>query len=154
MKLLVMLILSGLFSTSALAFNDAPGTLFYQDQVNQIVNQDVTLKIPSNGQGKVVLKSSGKELSTYYFNSSEKRGRSIFHIAFEQPALLNADLINEGVLYMKGTYMTGNSKSVYYGDMYKVTQINAATLEASFLHDVDSHLKYEHIGGFSFTTDN
>lgn len=126
----------------------APGKVFYLiPQRNEIVKRDMSLSVPSRGEGDVVLiSSSGSETKATDFWTEEANGRKIFYVLFA--AIKNpTDPSSESIsMLFVGTYMRGGNLAAYYGDIYLGETLSTVEM-AKTLNG------FKHIGGFAFKSD-
>lgn len=137
MKKLMLLALFS-FSTAVMA---APvdGEIFYKLPNGELVDRDVTLEVPSRGQGVVTLKGENFEWVTDNFWTERRKGKVIFYAAFQTEFRQF-----RSTMVFKGAYLKGTNELVYYGDFYK----------KSGHGPVDSSLRgFEYGGGFRFDYD-
>ncbi len=139
-------------STSAQASNtEAEGKVFYVAASGEIVKRDVTLEVPSRGQGDIILRNTSRsfESTAHAARSQELNGRVVFTVLFLNPGNMGDDLV------FRGSYMRGSNKAVYFGDMFKKPtgtghSLDIESIERSIL---DHHAGWNHAGGFKFKTD-
>lgn len=127
---------------------EAPGKVFYLiPQRNEIVKREMTIRVPSRGEGEVALiTSSGKEIKTKKYWTRKKLGRTIFYAYFK--GLRNPTDRNSPATSMlfRGSYIRGSNMAVYYGDIY----LGGLGLK-------DEQIKkmkfFRHAGGFAFKSE-
>ncbi|MAW07536.1 MAG: hypothetical protein CME61_04560 [Halobacteriovoraceae bacterium] len=142
MKYLLSLLIT-LSSITAYA-TPVDGEIFYKKPDGEVSTRLVTLEVPSRGQGEVILSNEKFEWRTTKFKSIEKNNRTMFIALFETSFLF----FIKGTIALKGTYINGTNKIMYYGDFYKMKG-----------HDVDFEsldenlVGFEHKGGFRFEYD-
>jgi hypothetical protein len=137
MKTLLVSLLFVFSSVSLAAPID--GQIFYTLPSGEYVERDVTIEVPSRGEGEVVLSGNNFEWRTANFTSYTKNGQTVFIAAFQTEF---REFKSTTVL--KGTYIKGSNKIVYYGDMYK----------KNGLGEVDLSLEkndFSFTGGFRFS---
>ena len=140
------LILSTLLLLTSIVSNAAvvDGEIFYKKPDGEVSTRLVTLEVPSRGQGEVVLSNERFEWRTTKFKSFKKNNRTTFIALFETSFLF----FIKGTIALKGTYINGNNKVLYYGDFYKQKGHNVE------LETLDQNLSgFEHKGGFRFEYD-
>jgi len=125
-----ILLAFAMMMTAAMA-TAVDGTLTYKLPSGDLVDRDVTLEVPSRGQGEVVLSGKSFEWKTTQFKSFETAGKQTFVAIFETDF---RGMKSKTVL--RGTYLKGNNKLYYTGDMYKIKD-----------------RKISHLGIFSFQYD-
>lgn len=128
------------FSTASYA---APidGQIFYTLPSGEYVERDVTLEVPSRGEGEVVLSGNNFEWRTSNFTSYTKKGKTVFVAAFQTEFREF-----KSTIVFKGTYIKGTNQIVYYGDMYKKN----GTTEVDLLSEQND---FAFSGGFRFSYD-
>ena len=111
----ICFILSLLGLSGQLQAATADGEVFYTLPSGEFVEREVTLEVPSRGEGEVVLRGSTTELRTETFFTVQRKGKTTFYIVFEttSPNGKKAKKI------FRGTYIRGTNKAVYYGDIYR-----------------------------------
>ena len=107
--LLISLFVVGAFATAV------DGTLTYKLPSGDLVDREVTLEVPSRGQGEVVLSGKSFEWKTTQFKSFERAGKMTFVAVFDTDF---RGMKSKTIL--RGTYLKGNNKLFYTGDMYKL----------------------------------
>lgn len=107
--LLISLLTFGAFAAAV------DGTLTYKLPSGDLVDRDVTLEVPSRGQGEVVLSGKNFEWKTTKFRSFERAGKLTFVAAFDTDF---RGMKSKTIL--RGTYLQGKNTIIYTGDMYKV----------------------------------
>lgn len=137
MKLFTLIFVT-LFSSSAIANSAVDGKIFYK-MGEEIVKRNVTLEVPSRGQGEVVLRGDKFEWKTTKFWTVKKAGKTTFIAVFKTQFRQWKSLIA-----FKGTYLKGSNKILYYGDMYK---------KPGHTFDDQSLAGFTHSGGFKFKYD-
>jgi len=134
MKLILLLstlLLS--FSTFATEVN---GKLFYTMPSGELVKRTVTLEVPARGQGEVVLSGNSFEWRTTNFWSDNVNGEDIFYAVFKTEFKEF-----KSTIALKGTYIKGTNKILYFGTMYK----------KSGHHEVEGDISdFKFSGGFKF----
>ena len=94
------------------------------------MDREVVLDVPSRGQGEVVLSGKSFEWKTINFKSFKNLDRDIFVASFDTEFRGM-----KSTMIFKGTYLKGNNKLFYTGDIYKLKK---------------SQRKLAHIGIFNF----
>jgi len=93
---------------------EAPGKVFYKKPSGEIVQREMTLVVPSRGEGQVVLKWDSGSLAANSFSSRQENGRTIFYVLFQ-----NVPFAPAGTeMAFKGTYSRGTNMALYYGDLF------------------------------------
>ena len=136
---LFSLVSLSLLSFSALAA-DVEGSITYKIPSGELVSRDITLNVPSMGQGEVVLYGKNFEWKTKDFFSYKKLGKNVFVAAF-QTEFMNF----KSTIVFKGTYMQGTNEIVYTGDFYKKDGHDVIVTR-----DLEG---FEHQGVFTFNFD-
>ena len=117
------------------------GELFYKKPNGDIATRSVTIEVPARGQGEVVLRNDKFEWKTTEFKTIKKNNRTIFIALFETSFLF----FFKSTIGLKGSYINGNNKILYFGDMYKKKGHGIS------IKDVKGRMKeFDHIGGFRF----
>lgn len=123
---------------------DAPGKVFYKMPSGEMVTRDVTLEVPSMGQGKVVLKGSNFSLTADRFFTVHHNGRAIFYVVFS-----GFPTSKEGeIAVYRGTYTRGSNLAIYYGDVFVGQDNQDDDAMVNALSDGNDDFKY--IAGFYF----
>jgi hypothetical protein len=137
-KLLAALFI-GFFSLSAYA-TPVDGEIFYITPTSgNLVSRDVTLEVPSRGQGEVVLSGKNFTWRTTDFWSVMKNGKTTFYAAFETKFMNFTSTI-----LLKGVYLKAKDKIKYYGSFYKKPGHGAYKKDLS---------QFTYDGGFEFNYD-
>lgn len=140
MKILSTLFLLLSIASPALALAqqiETTGKIFYLKE-GKIVERDATLSVPSRGQGKVQLRTENVTLTAHSFTSRKANGSTIFYVLFKNIPMGGGENTE---MALKGTYLRGENKAVYYGDIFKRTGTFTDPQEGWF-----------HGGGFSFSS--
>jgi hypothetical protein len=124
------LALSILLTSLALMAKPVEGVLTYKLPSGDLVDREVILEVPARGQGEVVLSGKSFEWKTTNFRSFKSLGRDVFVASFDTEFRGM-----KSTLIFKGTYLKGNNKLSYTGDIYKLKK---------------SQRKLDHIGIFNF----
>lgn len=129
-------VLLALLSFSVFAA-DVDGTLTYKLPNGELATRDVTLTVPSMGQGDVVLSGNNFEWTTTEFSSYEKNGKTVFKAVFR------TEFMNfKSTIVFKGAYLQGTNEIIYAGSFYKKNGHN---------FNVEKNLDgFEHQGVFRF----
>ncbi len=144
-----LLIAPRLWSTEAL------GKIFYKKGPNgDLVYRDMTLEVPTRGQGKVVLRSQNSDftITSHRFWTERVRGRTIFYVLFvglKPPT----DTHYKTALVYAGTYTRGKNEAVYYGDFFKKRYLVKDENSLFEREGIDNYLQYHdfrYSGGFWF----
>lgn len=116
------------------------GEIFYVTPTSgDIAIRNVTLEVPSRGQGEVVLSATNFDWRSTDFWTTFENGKTIFNVAFK------TQFMNfKSTIVLKGTYLKGKNKIKYYGDFYKKKGYGAYNKDLS-------DMKYA--GGFNFNYD-
>ncbi len=143
-----ILIVIGLF----LSFNlfavegvNADGKFFYRMPEGELVKRDASLFVPAMGMGKVVLTMGDYTLESHAFKVVKKRGETKFFVLFLNPPMAPENT----VMMLKGTYLRGSNKAVYYGNVYKGPASGHHHL-ANFEKGHHGHSNLRYSGGFMF----
>jgi hypothetical protein len=122
LKFLITVMFLSLGIGQAYGFSiDANGVLFYQKgEGGEIAVRNMTLSVPPRGEGSITLSSQNSpfDLETERFFSKKKKGRTVFYVVFEglrQPGTQGPG----STMVLKGTYLRGSNKALYYGNVYK-----------------------------------
>ena len=137
----LMLAIATLFSLN-LAFADvtAGGHVFYVTPTSgDLVYRNVSITVPSRGQGDVTLTMPGLTATADRFFTVESKGRKVFYVVFTGLPFMGDD----EQLVFRGTYQRGNNEAIYYGDSFKVSP-SADIVKAMERGDAS------HSGGFFF----
>jgi len=127
------------FSGSVIANTAVDGTIAYKLPNGELVKRSVTLEVPSRGQGEVVLRGEKFEWRTSKFWTVKKAGKTTFIAAFKTQFRQF-----KSIIALKGTYLKGSNKILYYGDTYK----------KSGHKDFDKNLQgFRYSGAFKFEYD-
>lgn len=133
---LIILLLSFTFSFSALAA-EVPGQIFYKKKDGEVARRDVTLDVPSMGQGEVILKGKNFEWKTTDFWSEKTaQGEVIFTAAFKTEFMGM-----KSTIALEGTYVNGTNEIIYNGNFYKKDNHDPVNKDIS---------DFEYNGGFTF----
>lgn len=117
------------------------GEIFYKKPNNEVITRSVTLEVPSRGEGEVVLRNEKFEWRTSNFKTFKKNGQTIFVALFET----SFSLLFKSTVALKGTYINGSNKVLYYGDFFKKKGHNVN------IEYIDENLsEFDHKGGFRF----
>ncbi|MEM7647148.1 MAG: hypothetical protein AAF203_09580 [Pseudomonadota bacterium] len=135
MKLLICL-MTALFSMSVWA-KPVDGELFYKKKNGELVKRDVTLEVPSRGQGEVVLSGKNFEWRTKDFWTTQEKGQTLFTAAFKTEFMGF-----KSVIAFQGTYLQGTNEIIYDGNFFKRDGDEAANGDIS---------DFEYNGGFRFS---
>jgi hypothetical protein len=140
-RLLTLSFLLSFFCFSpALALAEAvDGNIIYKLPNGELIKRAVTLEVPSRGQGEVVLRGSKFEWKTTKFWTVKKAGKTTFIAVFKTQFRQFKSLIA-----LKGTYLKGTNKILYYGDTYK---------KDGHSLDQESLAGFTYSGGFKFEYD-
>ena len=103
MKLLAACLLF-VFSTASFA-TPIDGKIFYVVPSGELVDIDVTLEVPTRGEGEVVLSGNNFEWRTTNFKSFTKNGKKVFLAAF-QTEFRNV----KSTILFKGTYRKARTR--------------------------------------------
>lgn len=129
MKLFCLMLL---FSSQVFA-TPVEGEVTYKLPNGDLVDRQVVFEAPARGQGEVVLSGNSFEWRTKKFKSFKVLGKQTFVASFD------AEFQGmKSILIFKGTYLKGNNKLSYTGDIYKL---------------MPKDKKPAHIGVFSFKYD-
>lgn len=112
-RMTIAVLAAALLSTSAYA-REVPGAIFYVDNSGELVKRELTIDVPSHGQGKVILRGKNIRWESTNFFRTKTHGKVTFHVNFE-PEWQG----KRKHLHFVGTYIRGTNKLVYYGDFYK-----------------------------------
>jgi hypothetical protein len=142
-----------LFSTHAMSEEavETNGKVFYKMPNGELVKREVTLILPSKGEGDVILRSGDHEVVAHHYFSKEKNGRIVFTICFPS----HHGEANEMKVF-RGTYVRGTNKAIYYGDIFKMKHEGHDFQNIqSRLESMDEHGDHEitYTGGFGFKKD-
>ena len=121
---------------------EAEGQVFYKLPSGELVHRDVTLEVPSRGEGDVILRGETTEFTSIKHFTVKKKGKTTFYVIFKETS-------PEGkVVYkvFRGAYLRGTNQAKYYGDIYVKTQVPGTSTLAEA-----SVGKY--VGGFWFKAD-
>jgi hypothetical protein len=118
---------------------EVDGQIFYKKSNGEVVYRDVTITVPSRGQGEVALRGNGFEWKTTDFRSYMKKGRLVFVAVFQSEFR-----DKKSSIALKGTYLKGQNKIIYYGNMYKTKGHGADSSDLS---------SFRYMGGFNFEFD-
>ena len=117
------------------------GEIFYKKPNDEISTRQVTLEVPSRKPGEVVLRNEKFEWRTTNFKTFKKNNQTLFIALFETSFLK----LFKSTVALKGTYINGSNKVLYYGDFYKKKGHDAD------IDTLDENLsEYTHKGGFRF----
>ena len=108
-------ILFALIFSGQLIASEAPGKIFYKSKDGTLAEREVTLEVPSRGQGEVILRGEKIEWKSKNFHHMDEHGRKVFVVDF--------DVERNGkkkVISFRGTYMRTEDRVLYYGDLFKV----------------------------------
>ena len=133
-----LLTLTLLFSSFASALVPVDGKIFYKSSNGVLVERDVTLEVPERGQGEVILSGEGFEWKTKMFRSFEINDRTTFIAAFK-----GESRGKKFTLALSGTYLKGENKILYYGDVFKKDG-------HKFIYNLAG---FDYVGGFNFSFD-
>lgn len=136
---LYTLIFALFFSGAVIANSSVAGNLVYKLPNGELVKRAVTLEVPSRGQGEVVLRGTKFEWKTTKFWTVKKAGKTTFVAVFKTQFRQFKSLIA-----LKGTYLKGTNKIMYYGDTYKKKGHN---------FEAESLVGFNYSGGFKFEYD-
>lgn len=134
MKSLLFIVISSL-SFTAFAV-PVEGNLTYKLPTGELVYRAVTLDVPKKGQGEVTLTGVNFEWKSKLFKSFTSKDQQFFTVAFQ-----NEFMNKKTTVVLKGTYLKGTDRIIYYGDMYKI---------GGHVPLVESLLGYKYIGAFNF----
>ncbi len=116
--------------------SDVEGTLFYKLPAGDLVERQVTLSVPSRGQGEVKLYGEKFEWITENFWTETVNGETVFYAVFKTEFQQF-----KSTIALKGTYINATNKILYYGSMFK----------KDGHHDLDKNIDgLEFTGGFKF----
>lgn len=134
MKLLIIISIL-LISLTSFA-NNVEGELFYTMPNGDLVTRNVTMTVPSRGEGSVTLSGESFKWETENFWSEKTNNETFFYAVFK-----TSFQKFKSTIIFKGTYLKGTNKIMYYGSMYK----------KDGHHDVDKDLSgFDYSGGFNF----
>ena len=150
LKMVVVLGSTFVWSHVALAV-DAAGEVFYKKSSGEIVLRSVTLEVPSQGQGDVLLKAPEGNVKAEAFEVKHVGNRVVFYVAFPVPEDVTK------IAVFKGTYLRGSNLAAYYGDVFETGRQNlGVTLGVPVAKqqlarfDEVSPADVIHLGGFGF----
>lgn len=138
MKILIGLVALFLAAQTSMAA-EVDGQIFYKiSRTGEVVKRNVTLEVPSRGQGEVVLKGPRFEWrSTNFWTTRSPQGETLFTVAFQTEFMGQVSTIA-----LRGTYLQGTNEILYTGNFFKRKDHEA----------VDESLTgFEYDGGFSFS---
>lgn len=138
MKSLILVSAMFLINT-AMASSPVDGKIIYKLPSGELTKRIVTLEVPSRGQGEVILRGKKFEWKTTKFWTVKKKGKTTFIAVFKTDFRQFKSLVA-----LKGTYLKGTNKIVYYGDTYKKNGHN---------FDENSLAGFDYSGGFKFEYD-
>lgn len=125
----------------------APGAIVLKNKAGDIVKYDVSLFVPEKGKGQVVLTdSTGKTYTAHAFQSKHDKGRVVFSVLFLNPP----GFPKKTAAIMVGTYVRGNNKALYYGDIFSRPYRSETEEELSLQMD---GREATYLGGFMFSAD-
>jgi hypothetical protein len=108
------LLLVGLICTNAMA-TEVTGKIFYSTPEDELAVREMTLEVPSRGEGEVVLRGKKVEWKTNKFHSHRENGRTLFVADFDVERNGKKKIIS-----FRGTYLRTSDQVLYYGDFYRV----------------------------------
>lgn len=125
------ILLIGLMVSNIALAKDVDGKITYKLPSGDLVDRDVVLNVPARGQGAVVLSGKNFEWRSKNFKTVKFAGKTTFVVVFD------SELRGEKFKTMlKGTYLKGNNKLIYTGDVFKGKKKN-----------------FDHSGVFNFSYD-
>jgi hypothetical protein len=127
MKKIMIVFASLLMMTSAFA-TPVEGEIFYTLPNGNAAVRNVTLEVPSRGQGEVKLFNSNFEWTSTNFRSAKVGDQTLFMVVFDTEFRGK-----KAKILLKGTYFKTKDVIKYYGSMYK-----------------GKKKKMKYIGGFNF----
>jgi len=132
-----LLITIVLFSTFSAIAAEVPGQIFYSVKNGELAKRDVTLQVPTRGQGEVILKGSQFEWkTTNFWTTRSANGEVLFTAAFQ------TEFMGEkSTIALKGTYLKANNEIIYNGNFYKRKDHNPVNKDIS---------DFNYNGGFTF----
>lgn len=117
------------------------GKIVYQLPNGELIDRELTIKVPSRGKGEVVLSGKNFEWKTTNFWSFNKKKETKFLAAFQTEFMGQ-----KSTILFKGTYLKGSNKILYYGSFYKVKGFEEV--------DAKSKLsQFRYTGAFKFEYD-
>lgn len=117
------------------------GKIVYKLPNGELVKRDVSIEVPSRGQGEVVLSGKNFEWRTKEFKTVKKYGKTIFMAAFKSQFRQF-----KSTTVLKGSYLKGTNKIIYYGDVYKKKGHIS-------LQEIVDYKGFKYTGGFKFEYD-
>ncbi|MEO0336334.1 MAG: hypothetical protein AAF202_08060 [Pseudomonadota bacterium] len=94
---------------------EVEGQIFYKVRDGELVKRDVTLEVPSRGQGEVVLKGERFEWrSANFWTTRTEAGETLFTVAFQTEFMGK-----QSTIALRGTYLRGSNEISYNGSFYK-----------------------------------
>lgn len=137
MKALVLL--ASLFASTFAFATPVDGSIIYKLPSGDLVKRVVTLEVPSRGQGEVVLSGERFEWRTSDFKTVVKKGKTTFIAVFKTEFMQF-----KSTIVLKGAYLKGTNKIIYYGDMYK---------KNGYVNVDEAMSGFTYSGGFKFEFD-
>lgn len=125
---------------------EADGAVYYKLD-GEIVNRELSLTVPSKGEGSVTLQGGDISLSTEDFFSFEKKGATVFYAVFHGR---DSDGHFGGTMVLRGKYLRGSNMAVWSGDIYTSEEELPYNVEASMVKDSCDEGKFSYTGGFFF----
>jgi len=138
-QLKAALLCSVLFFGVSVSATPVDGKIFYKLPSGELTERRVTLEVPSRGQGEVVLSGANFEWRTTQFKTVVKNGKTSFIAAFK-----TSFMSFKSTMILKGSYLRGSNKILYYGDLYKRDGHKSSELSIT-------NAQYQ--GGFKFSFD-
>lgn len=100
---------------------EAEGKIVYKKE-GALVERMMALSVPARGEGDIVLRDGeGSEWVASKRWSHEAFNQVTFNVVFPKP---EGELLGmRSKLWFSGTYLRGDNKAVYYGNIYKVPEV-------------------------------
>lgn len=149
MKFIILALMAFGFSNFAGADSiESPGNVIYKMPNGEIVKRAVKLRVPSRGQGDVVLIGQ-QELVADRFFSKQVAGRTVFVVVFSDfPGS------SEGQKSVfRGTYLRGSNKAIYYGNVFIVTREEVLADDEKLVSFLNDENNAQYAAGFYFSSD-
>lgn len=115
------------------------GKITYKLPSGSLVDRIVTIDVPERGQGEVILTGEGFEWKTKIFKAFNSKKQTFFTAAFH-----TEHMNKKSTVLLKGTYLKGTNRILYYGDIYKFE---------GHVPLAESLLGFDYIGAFNFGYD-
>lgn len=138
-KIIALTFLFSLIAIAPAYASAVDGKMVYKLPNGELVSRAVTLEVPSRGQGEVILRGQKFEWKTTKFWTVKKAGQTSFIAVFKTKFRNFKSLIA-----LRGTYLKGTNKILYYGDTYK---------KSGHKLDQESLAGFTYSGGFKFEHD-